>query len=157
MELSRSFFSCLGYTHSLFFLCSLHFLSWKDYNKRRQRLLNVWLIVRMREVLKRYFIGDSVLFFFVSCAESIIGDKWLWTAVNATVINSFRDFFHLNGENFQSAVNSELKSLTAWQQKLNLSLFRDIRNNRITSIRNGTFVGTTCSGGCSETSRNTVW
>ena len=63
MELSRSFFSCLGYTHSLFFLCSLHFLSWKDYNKRRQRLLNVWLIVRMREVLKRYIIGDSVRFF----------------------------------------------------------------------------------------------
>ena len=95
--------------------------------------------------------------FFVSCAESIIGDKWLWTAVNATVINSFRDFFHLNGENSQPAVNSELKSLTAWQQKLNLSLFRDIRNNRITSIGNGTFFGITCSGTCSETSRNRVW
>ena len=94
---------------------------------------------------------------FLVLAESIIGIKWLRTAVNATVINSFRDFFYLNSENSESAVNSELNSLTVRQQKLNLSLFRDIRNNRITSIRNGTFVGTTCSGGCSETSRNTVW
>ena len=155
MELSRSFFSCLGYTHSLFFFCSLHFLSWKDYNKRAAIIKCVTDRQDKRSPEKVYYWWQRSIFLVL--AESIIGIKWLRTAVNATVINSFRDFFYLNSENSESAVNSELNSLTVRQQKLNLSLFRDIRNNRITSIRNGTFVGTTCSGGCSETSRNTVW
>lgn len=44
------------------------------------------------------------------------------------------------------------------RQRLFLCICSYITNNRITTIGNGTFVGVTCSGSCSETTRNNyVW